>query len=129
MIGKTDEIFQSCQAILIAVREKSREEVNPLLIRIQYVIEELQTHLLAIVSAKVDAQKQKYHWSVLYRDGDALDEMAILLNNTTPVYIQTEVDFIKQCLVFFTHHVVQSFGKRESLYIITPKFQELSGLW
>jgi hypothetical protein len=95
----------------------------------QIVLEEFQTHLHKISTLNDDVQQQKYHWIVLYRNGDVLDEMMTLLNNTTPVFIQTEVIFIKQCLVFFTQHVVKTFGQRESLFIITPKFQELSDLW
>ncbi|MBT2756789.1 hypothetical protein J7E71_12570 [Mesobacillus foraminis] len=128
MFSHTDKILKACQHIQTVVRDKSKEEVNPLLIRIHYVTEELQTHLLAVASAN-SVQQQKYHWSVLYRDGDALDEMMIMLNNTTPVFIQSEVEYIKQGLVFFTQHLVQTYGKRESLFIITPKFQELSELW
>ena len=55
--------------------------------------------------------------------------MNTMLHNTTPVFIRSEVDYIKQVLVFFTDQVVSNFGKRESLYIITPKFQELVKLW
>jgi len=42
-----------------------------------------------------------------------------------PVFIQTEVESIKQCFMIFTNQVVQTYGIRESPYIITPKFQEL----
>lgn len=129
MIPYKNEILQACQSIVKAVSEKSKEDVNPILIRIQLVLEEFQAHLHWISTLQDDVQQQKYHWSVLYRDGDILDEMTTLLNNTTPVFIQTEIAYIKQCLVFFTQHVVKTFGLRESMYIITPKFQELSDLW
>lgn len=124
-----EEIMQTCQQILSVVREKSKQEVNPLLFRIQMILQEFQTHFTALASAEVSIQQQKYHWSILYRDGDTLDEMATMLHNTTPVLIKTEVDYIKQCLVFFTYHIVNLFGKDEARYIITPKFQELAELW
>ncbi|MBI0576799.1 hypothetical protein IEC97_05470 [Neobacillus cucumis] len=124
-----DEILSACKHILSVVKDKLKEDVNPILIRIQYIIKEFQTHLAATASTMNNPQQEKYHWSVVYRAGDTLDEMATLIKNTTPVLIKTEVDYIKQRLVFFTNHVVQTFGNRESLYIITPKFQELSGLW
>jgi hypothetical protein len=126
MLNNTDEIMQTCEDILVKVREKSKVEVNPLLIRIQSIIKEFQTHLLSLSGEGGD---EKYHWGVLYRAGDTLDENAVLINHTTPVFIQTELDFIKRKLVLFTNYVVQKFGKRDSLYIITPKFQELAGLW
>ncbi|WP_254119119.1 hypothetical protein [Bacillus sp. FJAT-29790] len=119
-----DEIICACENILI--KEKLKNEVNPLMIRVQYIIHEFQTHFLALAKG---GMHDKYHWSVLYRNGDTLDEMATLLKNTTPVSIHTEVEYIKQCLVFFTNQVVQAYGKRDSLYIITPTFQELAGLW
>jgi len=124
-----DEILKACQLMLSTVREKSEIELNPLLIRIQYVINEMESHFLVIASNIEDIKTEKYHWSILYREGDILDEMATLIHNTTPVSIRTEVDYIKQQLITFTSMVVQTFGKRESLYIITPKFQELAGLW
>lgn len=123
-----DKLIQTSNQILMTVREMSKEEINPLLYRIQVVLEEVKTHLLAVAS-KQDRNQLKYHWSVLYRAGDILDEMSTLLKNTTPVMIQTEVDYIKQNLIFFTEHIVQTYGKNEALYIITPKFQELSDLW
>ena len=124
-----DEILKACQLMLSTVREKSEIELNPLLIRIQYVINEMESHFLVIASNIEDIKTEKYHWSILYREGDILDEMATLIHNTTPVSIRTEVDYIKQQLITFTSMVVQTFGIRESLYIITPKFQELAGLW
>ncbi len=129
MIHEINDILKTSQHIIMVVEDKSKDEVNPLLIRIQYVIKELQTHLTALASSENDTHQQKYHWSVLFRVGDSLDEMASLIKNTTPVFIQTDVDYIKQRLVLFTPHVVQTFGKRQSLYIITPKYQELAGLW
>jgi len=129
MTRNTAEMIKVCEHILKVVKEKSKEEANPLLTRIQFVIQEIQTHFLAVSTLKEDLQQQKNHWSILYRDGDVLDEMTTLLNNTTPVYIQSEVEYIKHSLVEFTSEVVHAYGLRDSLYIITPKFQELSGLW
>ncbi|WP_462409620.1 hypothetical protein [Neobacillus sp. Marseille-QA0830] len=128
-IGSINELQQSCANILAKVNEKLIEVVNPLLIRIQYVVEEFQSHLLALTKASGDIGLQKYHWSVLYRAGDTMDEFAVLIHNTTPVPIKNEVDYIKQQLVFYANQVVQLYGKRESLYIITPKFQELAKIW
>ncbi|WP_216637388.1 hypothetical protein [Bacillus sp. FJAT-27445] len=51
------------------------------------------------------------------------------MKNSTPIAIQNDVEFIKECLVFLTKMVVEGFGKREALFIITPKFQELARLW
>jgi len=129
MLNNQNEIFSACEHIRTMVSKKSKEEVNPLLLRIQYIIQEFWDHFLALSKGNMNKLDERYHWSVLYRVGDTLDEMAILLNNTTPVFIQTEVEYIKQRLVFFTSRVVQTYGIRNSLYIITPKFQELAGLW
>lgn len=129
VLNNTNEIIRSCDNILKAVEEKSKEEVNPLLIRIQRVILEFQDHYLSIAKGNMNPSDKKYHWSVLYRAGDMIDEMTVLLRNTTPVFIQTEVEYIKQSIVFFTNEIVQTYGRREALFIITPKFQELAGLW
>lgn len=96
-----DKILESCHQIRNKVQEKLKWEVNPFLIRIQSVILELETHFTAVFSTK-NVNELKYHWSVLYRAGDTLDEMATMLRNTTPVLIQTEVDYIKKELVLFT---------------------------
>ena len=123
------EIKQVCHKILTLVRDKAREEINPLLIRIQHVIYEMLAHIDKLESENSDVKKLKYHWSVLYRDGDVLEEMGTLIKNTTPVFIEKEIDFISQSLVLSAPIVIQSFGRIESLFIITPKFQEMSGLW
>ena len=86
-------------------------------------------HIDKLESENSDVKKLKYHWSVLYRDGDVLEEMGTLIKNTTPVFIEKEIDFISQSLVLSAPIVIQSFGRIESLFIITPKFQEMSGLW
>jgi len=129
LIENAEDIYKACQQILHAVKEKSKEVVNPYLIRIQSIIIELQNHFQAILSLEDNRSKLKYHWSVIYRDGDTLDELTTLINHSTPVFISSKVDYIKQRLVFFTSEIVSIFGKRESLYIITPKFQELAKLW
>ncbi len=127
--GVIADIQQVCQNIIAEVNEKLKLENNPLLFRIQHVVREYQFHLRSLSSASSNPELQKKHWGVLYRAGDAIDEMSILLHNTTPVPIKDDVDYLKQQLVFFTTEVVQLYGKRESLYIITPKFQELAKLW
>lgn len=129
MIHQIEDLISACERILTRVREKSKEEVNPILIRIQVVIQEFTTHLRSLSAPIKDKKLEKYHWSVLYRAGDMIDEMAVIIKNTTPVFIQTDVDYIKQRLIFFTKQVVSGFGNRESFYIITPKFQEMAGLW
>ena len=48
MVPDADKVIQSCQSILSTVRDKSKEEINVLFIRIQYVVEEIQDHLQAI---------------------------------------------------------------------------------
>lgn len=130
-VGNIEDIVQACERILQQVREKSKESVNPILLRIQVVVNEMQQHLAALTKAENqnDLRQKKYHWSVLYRDGDMLDEMMTLLHNTTPVFIQTDVNYITQRLIYLTTEVIQTFGRRESYYIITPKFQELAGIW
>lgn len=123
------EIQQVCQSMIKLVREKSMVEVNPLLIRMQYVIHELLYHMREIETENSNSEKLKYHWSVLYRDGDILDEMGTLIKNTTPAFIERDIDFISQSLVLSTPLVLGRFGRKETLYIVTPKFQEMSGIW
>ncbi|WP_419887068.1 hypothetical protein ACN6MT_16205 [Neobacillus niacini] len=129
LLPNVNEVIQASQQIQLAAKQKSKEEINPLLVRIQYIVEELQAHLLAISESPLSLKDSKFHWSVLYRDGDTLDEMYTMLKHTTPLPVQTEVEYIKKCLIFYTRSVVDLFGENNSLYIITPKFQELSNLW
>jgi hypothetical protein len=129
MTGSFDAIEQTCLAILHAVDEEAKVDSNPILIRIQYVVMEIRAHFREVLAGDNHLAQRKYHWSVLYRAGDTLNEMTILLKNTTPVFIENEVYFIMQQLVFYTHDVIQSFGGKESLYIITPMFQEMAGIW
>jgi hypothetical protein len=129
LLEQKDEIFKALERILHEVKEKLKDVVNPYLIRIQFVINELQNHLQILHSVGDDRTKLKLHWSVIYRGADILDEMTTLIQHTTPIYIKSDADYIKQRLVFLTRDVVGLFGKRESHYIITPKFQELAKLW
>ncbi|MED4841695.1 hypothetical protein P9695_15590 [Weizmannia sp. CD-2023] len=55
--------------------------------------------------------------------------MAVMIKNTTPVYFQTDVDYLIQRLIFFAKDIVNKYGWRESCFIMTPKFQELAGIW
>jgi hypothetical protein len=119
------EMIKSAQNIIYTVGEKLKVENNPLFFRIQLVLNELKGTLLAIKSSS-NAEKEKNYWSIIYRDGDMLDEMAKMLKNTTPVPIEKDVEYIKQSLVLLTEHVVQKYGKQEAKYIITPKFKELA---
>lgn len=129
ILPHSSEFVQACASIKKEAMNQSKVDINPLFTRISVILDELMEHVLLLSSDSNDSLDEKYHWSVLYRAGDVLGEMATMLTHTTPLPIRTEVQFIMQILIFYTQIVIQRFGKREALYIITPKFQELADLW
>lgn len=129
MIPFVNEIVETCGQIEDEARKKARWEINPLLSRIVSTVREIKSTVQALYLVKNGTEDAKDLWGILYRGGDILDEQFIMLKNSTPIAIQNDVEFIKQCLVFFTKRVVEGYGKREAISIITPKFQELARLW
>ncbi|WP_053365497.1 hypothetical protein [Bacillus sp. FJAT-27245] len=129
MIPYANEIIEASGQIEAKARKKAREEINPLLSRIGITLHEITETIQRLSVVKNGTEEAKDLWGILYRAGDILDEEFIMLKNSTPISIQNEVEFIKQCLVFFTKMVVDGYGKREALFIITPKFQVLARLW
>jgi hypothetical protein len=67
--------------------------------------------------------------SVLYRIGPEINEMYKMLKRTDPIDIELEVNEIRNVLTKLVPYVVRLFGKSQALYIVTPPFQRLSGLW
>ena len=56
----TEEINETCSQILMKVREKGTEVVNPLLGRISIIVTEIQTHGQALNSHQLSLLQQKY---------------------------------------------------------------------
>lgn len=129
MFLHAQEIYQTCQKIEREAREKAYVEINPLLSRVQLITKEIKEHLNLLSATRLGSDRHRFHLSVLYRSADILDEMYAMLQHTTPLPIRADVDFIMKSFVEYTGKVVEMFGRKEALYIVTPKFQKLSGLW
>lgn len=108
-------------------QEKMR---NPIPHRLSLLLDDFTQHIEKAIMIDEKLKKElKYHLSALYRDADMMQEMEIMLQRTSPINLVPEINTIKQLMSDLVTDVVNLFGAYESLYIVTPLFQQLSGLW
>lgn len=112
---------------------------NPYAARLLLVLQELEISLAKVnhyFRFPDNKAKLKNDLSIIYRAFDEVLEFQTMLIRTmkgVPPFLfselKQEVKMLQKLLVDFVTFVIQIFGRRQTLFIITPEFQSLSGLW
>jgi hypothetical protein len=97
--------------------------------RLKILVTELMQQLYIASRTYEDAERRREHLSIIYRNADMVAEMNTMLKRTSEQNYDMEVKSLQQILTHLVPHVVQKYGKYESLYIVTPGFHQKSQLW
>jgi hypothetical protein len=104
-------------------------EPNAIARRLSLLLTEMQQYTRASINAHQNKTEQKEFLSILYRNADETNEMYTMLQNVSPINLQVEINPISDILVELVPNIVEEYGKEETLFIITPRFQQLSNVW
>jgi hypothetical protein len=143
MVKLLEEIAAAVRMASDVVRELLKSpgtDHNPYVIRLLILLEELyQKSEAAAMEINLQASNKslKDSLSVMYRDGEEIEEMYKMLKRTIPsitplsliLQLEADVKKIKDLLTTLVPYVVGIFGSREALFIVTPGFQHRAGLW
>lgn len=128
-------IFQSIQSVTVDLINKAEafqhqsSTFNAFLHRLIVLLEEFQGKVAESLALLDDHVQLRESLSILYRNFDMTAEMNTMLKRTSQQNFDLEVKSIQQSLTELVPEVVRIYGKYETLYIITPGYQQTSSLW
>lgn len=113
---------------------------NPYGGRLLVLLSDLKEHTLHFMekfSTQAEKEELKNDAHIMYEAGSMIDEMHMMLKNTLPSSIPIifknrldyEIYYIIELLTGLSLYMKDIFGPREVLYVVTPGFAALSGIW
>lgn len=132
MVHLLERLYKESNHAITELQKKLQGEntIGPLQQRLQILLGEFHYFSsYSLQEANGSRENLKYFLSVLYRDAESINEMYKMMQRTDPVSLRMQIDELKSILTELVPYITNIFGSYESLYIVTPQFQRLSGLW
>ncbi|AGT30785.1 hypothetical protein M493_02255 [Geobacillus genomosp. 3] len=108
---------------------QDKASTYPLFARLDALAHELGVHTAALLADPLQPSRMKYHLSVLFRAAEAMTETNEMLKAAGRFHPDTPLQALTRALVRLVPAVAAIYGRYESLFIVPPRFQQLSRLW
>ncbi len=129
---------QRTSAVLYRLIDLPEVRHNPYTARLLKLILELKTCSQEAIIAYSEGDRQGYksYLEILFRSETMASELNTMLGRTTPKVpkkikgkLDRDINNLENLLVRLARAISVIFGPRETLYILTPKYQDLANLW
>lgn len=109
--------------------EKEIRSYHAYIYRLKILIRECIQHIEGAKKNQHSLEKFREDLSILYREADMISELNTMLKRTSPYNLDLEVKSLEHDMIELVPLVVQIYGKKQAILIVTPGFQQKSNLW
>lgn len=131
---------EASTAILRSMLMLPKVNNNPYVTRSIHLFNDMLSNIntpLQDKSLNIDREELKSHLHAVYECATVLKEMNTMLTRTVDKskygeylsQLKTFMDSIEAVLTSMAREVVRLYGPREAMFIVTPGYQALSGIW